>query len=301
MAHGNAEAEAVAAVDDSGWPPNDIPSMIQEMCRDLSSPHWVQLRSTVKTMAHRYSNRAATSLDDADDIAQECLAKICKPGKLEAFVARAPLVPPTEVRAMFYGWLSIITQRTWIERKRYDAARPSIAAPPQRASPDEKDMLADIPAPVSSPEEIIQMSAWLKTIFAQLDTISARGEWEATKVIWLRAKALEGMSIQEIARKSGVKEPRVRDAIRNIREQLVRLRQSYDGEPPPSKGDRQSAGQRKTREPKQPKSSGRSIKPMKPAKSQQRKRSTAPNDQAPDDADRGAGPHDILSKGGKLQ
>ncbi|HEY1387898.1 MAG TPA: RNA polymerase sigma factor [Ktedonobacterales bacterium] len=287
------------AIYDSGWPPNNIPLMVQEMRRNPSSQHWAQLRHTVNGMASRYGHRASTYLDDADDITQECLAIICTPGKLDAFVAKAALVPPAQVRPMFLGWLYVITKRVWIARKRYADRRPQIAAPPQRESPDETDALTDIPAPASSPDEIVLMSDWLKTIFKRLDTLATRGDWEASKVALLLSKALDGISYKDIADQYHLKESQVRDAIRNIREQLERLRQQYDGEPTPSNGgrkDQRPPGQRTPRRTKRPTVS---PPPATSPRGQRRQRPRLLNEEAQEhsDADQNA----IQGKGDTLQ
>lgn len=287
------------AIYDGGWPPNDILLMVQEMCRNPSSQHWAHLRHTVNRIASRYGHRASTYLDDADDITQECLAIICKPGKLEAFVARAALVPPAQVRTMFLGWLYVITKRVWIARKRHADRRPQIVAPPQRESPDETDALTDIPAPASSPDDIMQMSDWLKTIFKYLDKLATRSDWEASKVALLLSKALDGISYKDIADQYHLKESQVRDAIRNIREQLERLRQRYDGEPTPLKGSQkhqQPPGQCTPRRTKKPTAS---TPPTKSPRGQRRQRPRLLNEQAQEhsDADQNA----IQGKGDTLQ
>jgi RNA polymerase sigma factor (sigma-70 family) len=211
---------------DVSWPPGNISAMIAEMRADLTSPHWIQVRLRVYGFARQYNVGSHECLTDAEDITQDVMWMLTRPGKLEAFGRKArvdPAKPGDEqvLRTAFLAWLAVMTRRRWWNFMRYVKARPDLASRASAANDDDDDdPTLMTPDPQADVTHIVEETMLLEAVTDFLRTLQERGPETARKVEQLLLQATSTMSYEEVARQFNCKATQVRDAIHNIRAKL---------------------------------------------------------------------------------
>lgn len=215
----------MAPEDDDSWPPGDIHTMLVEMRSNLASPHWGRVRLQVYSFARRCNEGAHAWLADADDITQEVMETIAKPGKLEAFGRTAsadPLRPgeEPELRKAFLAWLATITRRRWMNRRRYFDARPDLTSRVSMPKGDEDDAPLEIPDTHANVTDIVDGKMLLESVIDFLKSLQRRDAESARKVAELMLVVTTNSSYEDVAERFQCKTTQVRDAVHSIRSQL---------------------------------------------------------------------------------
>src|SRR5262249_15254525 len=218
------------------WPPDDIHGMLAEMRSDHASAHWERVRWQVLVFARRYGERSGTYLDNADDLTQQVMELLLKPGKLEAF-GRETDTRDTSLsqerpllRQRFLAWLAIITRRTWQNRARYYDARPDLASHGEGAGGERAGVVYvgggdeharwEPPDPQADVAERVDWRLLLESVVSWMATLQTEDEVGARKVAQLLLVATSGVSYEEVARRFDCKVTQVRDAVHSIRLRL---------------------------------------------------------------------------------
>jgi len=223
--------------DGASWPPTDIPGMLAQVRADPDSPYWELLRRQVLAFAGAYGSRHGNAHDDPDDIAQEVMAILATPGKLEAFGhPRAPVedhAPPGEphliLQRAFLAWLAQVTRRVWQGRNRYWQARIEGRGSIQPLGPAPEEEAEDPADPSAEVPEQVLRALVLEAVWARLKELQHQSRRDAVKVLHFVLSAIQDVPHREIAQQFGCTQLQVGHSVFSIRRQLVKQLQRQLG------------------------------------------------------------------------
>lgn len=221
-------------MDPKRWPPSAIEPMIAEMERDLSSPHWERAWRYVHARARRLAHPTLGYRFEPDDLTQEVLIILMRPGKL-AQIRSLPLASLASnagatPRAVFLRFLHVIIRRKFrdllrkVKADRRYRTTDSSADESDPGTPE--DQIERIASSGPTVERQAEIAEELANLYRALRDLAARNSSTARKIAELLRKVYTGEDYQRIAERFGRDPDAARLDICRIR---AKLRKGIEG------------------------------------------------------------------------